>query len=174
MKFAKSFLTGTGAVLLAGLVFTLLAPKAAHAIAATLVQVTNTSANPVPNKDVDQQGRLLYQYYSNCTSTNGTCTITYPAVPAGQRLIIQHVSAIVETPSATTLNVVQFRGGGVYEFLPYQLATANYTNQYTNVINTDVIESFDTGQQPAIDAFSTSSAAFTTLATISGYMISYP
>jgi hypothetical protein len=48
MKFAKSLLTGTCAVMLAGLFLTLLAPKAAHAIAATLVQVTNTTANPVP------------------------------------------------------------------------------------------------------------------------------
>jgi hypothetical protein len=47
MKFVK-FLTGTTAVLLAGLALTLAAPKAAHAIVATLVQVTNTTANPVP------------------------------------------------------------------------------------------------------------------------------
>lgn len=57
MKFAKSFLMGTGAVVLAGLVLTLVAPKAAHAIAATLVQVTNTSSNPVINQDVDSPGR---------------------------------------------------------------------------------------------------------------------
>ena len=35
MKFAKSFLMGTGAVVLAGLVLTLVAPKAAYAIVAT-------------------------------------------------------------------------------------------------------------------------------------------
>jgi hypothetical protein len=49
MKLAKSFLTGTGALVLAGLVLSLLAPKAAHAIAATMVLVENTAATPVPN-----------------------------------------------------------------------------------------------------------------------------
>jgi hypothetical protein len=48
MKSAKSALMGAGCVLLAGLTLTLLAPKAAHALAATLVDVTNTTANPVP------------------------------------------------------------------------------------------------------------------------------
>ena len=48
MKFAKNALMGAGCVLLAGLTLTLFAPKAAHALAATLVDVTNTTANPVP------------------------------------------------------------------------------------------------------------------------------
>jgi hypothetical protein len=48
MKFAKSALMGVGCVLLAGLTLTLFAPKAAHALAATMVDVTNTTANPVP------------------------------------------------------------------------------------------------------------------------------
>jgi hypothetical protein len=47
MKFAN-VMTGATAVLLAGLALTLAAPKAAHALAAALVQVTNTTANPVP------------------------------------------------------------------------------------------------------------------------------
>ena len=136
--------------------------------------MTNTSASPVPNKDVDQRGRSAYQYYSNCTSQSGTCTITFPAVPAGQRLIVEHVSAIVETPTATMLNVVQLRGDGIYQFLPYVGVTSNYSNQYSYIINDGVLASYDAGQAPAIDAFATSGAAFTTLATISGYMISYP
>ena len=174
MKFTKSILTGTGAVVLAGLILSLAVPRAARAVAAALVQVTNTTSNPVPNKDVDQQGRNLYQYYSNCTGSQGTCTITFPTVPAGMRLVIQHVSAITQLPSATTMNVVQLRGSGTYQFLLPQLVPANYSAQYTYVMNTDVLASFDAGQAPAMDAFSTSSSSFTMLATISGYMISYP
>ncbi len=48
MKFAKSTLMGAGCVLLTALTLTLFAPRAAHALAATLVDVTNTTANPVP------------------------------------------------------------------------------------------------------------------------------
>jgi hypothetical protein len=48
MKFAKPALMVVGCVLLTGLTLTLLAPKTVHALAAALVQVTNTTANPVP------------------------------------------------------------------------------------------------------------------------------
>ena len=54
MKFAKSILTGTGAVVLAGLILVALVPKAAHAVAATAVQVVNSPSSPVPNLDVER------------------------------------------------------------------------------------------------------------------------
>lgn len=38
----------------------LVTPRAAHALAAALVQVTNTPANPVPNQDVDAPARHAY------------------------------------------------------------------------------------------------------------------
>src|SRR5271166_3899951 len=47
MKFVKMTLMGIGGVALAVL---LLTPKTAHALVAALVQVTNTTANPVPNQ----------------------------------------------------------------------------------------------------------------------------
>jgi hypothetical protein len=48
MKNFKSILIGASSFVLAGVILTMVAPKAAHALAATLVQVTNTTANPVP------------------------------------------------------------------------------------------------------------------------------
>ncbi len=48
MKFVNSIALGSGGIVLALLSVVLISPKAAHAIAATLVQVTNTTANPVP------------------------------------------------------------------------------------------------------------------------------
>jgi hypothetical protein len=48
MNFAKRLLMVAGAVAVAGILGALVAPKAAHGIVATLVQVVNTSANPVP------------------------------------------------------------------------------------------------------------------------------
>jgi hypothetical protein len=48
MTFAKRLLMVAGTVALAGILGALLAPKAAHGIVATLVQVVNTSGNPVP------------------------------------------------------------------------------------------------------------------------------
>jgi len=51
MNFAKRLLMLAGAIALAGIFGALLAPKAAHGIVATLVQVVNTSVNPVPVKE---------------------------------------------------------------------------------------------------------------------------
>lgn len=48
MKFAKPTLIGIGGVVLAGLLLPFVAPKTVHALAATLVQITNTTSNPVP------------------------------------------------------------------------------------------------------------------------------
>jgi hypothetical protein len=56
MKYTKSILMGTGGFLLAGLTLTLLAPKAAHAVVATLVQVANTSSSPVFVSSVTDPG----------------------------------------------------------------------------------------------------------------------
>ena len=97
MKLAKSCLMGTGAVVLAGLVLSLIAPKAAHALAATLVQVTNTPANPAITQSVPSQAAQLVHLSQTTiggqTSTfvsilpNGTLVPGY-VVPANQYLVI--------------------------------------------------------------------------------------
>ena len=48
MKIAKRLLFGTGSVAVAAAILTLALPKAAHGVVATLVQLVNTAANPVP------------------------------------------------------------------------------------------------------------------------------
>src|SRR5580704_6162253 len=93
MKFAKSFLLGTGAAVLAGFVLTLVAPRAAHAVAAALVQVVNTRSNPVPNQDVDHPGRHAFQ--ASCTITSVFDNIfcdPQPQPPAGTEFVIQNIS----------------------------------------------------------------------------------
>ena len=126
MKPAKNFLMVAGAFALAVVLFVSLAPQAAHALVATLVQVTNTDTNPVPTRGVDNHARsAVYLQLSgsqgdsvafgsqNFISTpfqdaNGTYF-----VPVGKRLVIESVYAGVflqptETPGAmfvdTTLN----------------------------------------------------------------------
>ena len=59
MKFAKSILAGTGAVVLAGLILTMLVPKAAHAVAATAVQVMNPTSNPAVTQSITTQASQL-------------------------------------------------------------------------------------------------------------------
>jgi hypothetical protein len=109
MKFVKSLLIGTGSVVLAGFVLTLLAPKAVHAVVATAVQVMNTSANPVPNKDVDQPGR--HPYTTGCSHNNAptasevTCDTV--ATPVTSELVIQGVNLFF-FPSGTAVPTFLF------------------------------------------------------------------
>lgn len=48
MKFTKWIVMGSGSVILVLLSVVLIHPKTVHALAAALVQITNTDSNPVP------------------------------------------------------------------------------------------------------------------------------
>jgi len=86
MKLTKRWLWGIGGAAALAITSNLLAPKAAHAVAAALVQVVNTRSAPVPNQDVDQPGRHPFPLYcQNC----GINTCLTPAVPANTEFVIQ-------------------------------------------------------------------------------------
>jgi hypothetical protein len=179
MKFAKSMLIGTLGVVLAGLILALVAPKTAHALAATLVQVTNTSANPVPNQDVDNPAQNFYQSVNSTSGCSGTCVVTFAAVPAGKRLIIQQVSSLVTigVSAGTPPADVELRGQGgsnVFQFIPIVPAPANYGAQTQFTAHAGVLASYDSGQIPTVDAFIPSGQTYELLASISGYMVNIP
>jgi len=107
-KLPKSILS-FGAVALAAGVLTLAFPRAAHAVAAVLVEVTNTRSNPVPNQDADAPGRHPYQ--QSCSAfVKVTCFM--PVVPPNTEVVIQTVSMSFSggTPGSLILSSV---GGGV-------------------------------------------------------------
>jgi len=97
MKFAKSILTGAGAVILAGLLLALLAPKAAHAIVATAVQVENTVASPVVSQSIlpgaPFSTSCVTAGSSAGSSERTSCTLS-PATPAGYTFHATYLSAV--------------------------------------------------------------------------------
>jgi hypothetical protein len=101
---------GTGFVVLAALVLTLLAPRAARAIAATAVKVENTRSAPVPNQDVDIAARHPYtaECFTNSPSSEGGqfgCNPA-PAPPAsGFETVIQNVSVGISALAGTGMPV---------------------------------------------------------------------
>lgn len=91
MNLLRKLLSALGGVFLAALLLAALAPRAARGVAAALVQVTNTTSNPVPTISADNPAKHPFQSLCIGQSSSGdaSCTLT---VPAGQELVIQGVT----------------------------------------------------------------------------------
>ncbi len=107
MRFAKRMLMGVGAVALTAMLLNVAAPRAVHALVATLVQVTNTTANPVPVVDLSKSAAQNIELVCINTSPypcflvppTGTIDLTPPTawtVPAGVNFVITDVEINTE------------------------------------------------------------------------------
>jgi hypothetical protein len=92
-----------GAVALATAVLLLAAPRAAHAIAATLVQVTNTAANPAITQGTEKQAAQLVDLFAQPSSgeffnvlPTGNFIYGY-TIPSNQYLVITGVDVTPAT-----------------------------------------------------------------------------
>jgi hypothetical protein len=96
------FLAAACALLVA--TFSIIGPRAVRAAVATLVQVVNTTANPVITSRMDDPGRIPYQSIANpeCTAAAVSCIFSFSAVPAGHRLVVQHVMGSLLLNSAAS------------------------------------------------------------------------
>jgi len=97
MRMTKGMLSAGAAAIVAG-VLILSVPRAVHAVAAALVQVTNTASNPVVTQTVGQQAGQSIQIA--CDNSSGICSqqgqaiVTPYTVPAGQFLVITAVDGV--------------------------------------------------------------------------------
>jgi hypothetical protein len=95
MKFTKWIVMGSGGVILALLSVVLISPRTVHAVAAALVQVTNTRSNPVPTQDVDIAARHPFTATCNVFGNGGGFVVCQPtpAPPTtGVETVIQSVN----------------------------------------------------------------------------------
>jgi len=151
MKSAKNFLMVAGAFGLATILFVVSVPKAAHAIVATLVQITNTASNPVPTWRADNDGRNVVRlYYDEVMPAGTTDSFGNPlndgsnfqvyAVPAGKRLVVDSVSAFAYPPAGQNVFAYLYNGtppGGFGTFTGVPLVsqgTFSGTTYYQNAI----------------------------------------
>jgi hypothetical protein len=93
------------AVGLCGVLLTQFAPKALAQIRAALV------------KNVDEPGRMPYQHevdfgfnFNGCSTR--LCLVAFPAVPAGKRLVVEHVSALVDITNGGQPTLFAFSDSG--------------------------------------------------------------
>jgi hypothetical protein len=106
MNILRKAVTTVGGLFLAALLITAIAPKAARGVAAALVQVTNTSANPVPTVSADanfpyeavicEGAEASCNPFSNFFSVPSTTTTGVPV----KRLVIEDLNAICQGEGA--------------------------------------------------------------------------
>ena len=127
IRLPKSVLS-FGAVALAACVLTLAVPRAADAVAAKLVEVTNTAANPAITQSARNQAAQLVQLTSRplpqavTTFVNaGGQNVAY-SVPSGQSLVVTAVD-ITPPPGCTTApSPFQLTGSGELSNLLWTLS----------------------------------------------------
>lgn len=95
MKRLESHLSLFASSLLAGLLAASLATGSAQSAVASLVQIVNTSANPVPTQDMDNRARQPVSFMTfvmvSPNAQNGYASQAY-RVPTGKRLVVEYVS----------------------------------------------------------------------------------
>jgi len=182
MNFVKRVLMFVGFVVLAAALVSVLAPKATHALVATLVQVANTSANPVPNTDVDNSGRAT-TVLQNCDGRSLvgdgqlSCDTGYN-VPAGQRFVIEELEANCTAPKGNNIysaDVVFVQAGfGTFHMLPL-ISQGVASGQAQYIQNQRVRYYADPGSQLTFYTQTTDTSGNTSCYfAASGYLISYP
>lgn len=95
MNVIRKAVAALGGIFLASLLIAALAPKATRGIAAALVQVTNTTANPVPMLDVNDpayEPASLEFRLIDAASTSITAPSSLPSGAAYRELVINWVT----------------------------------------------------------------------------------
>jgi hypothetical protein len=93
----------------------------AQAIVATLVEVVNPTTSPVPSLNVTDPGRVPYQSIFFISCVNATdCSFSLGTVPAGHRVVVQHISgtlSVSSLPAEVEVTVKGTQDVGLTQFL---------------------------------------------------------
>jgi hypothetical protein len=182
MNLAKKVLMSVGLVVLAAALISTLAPKATHALVATLVQISNTPSSPVPNRDVDLPDRATIQD-QGCTATSfaggntATCSPSF-TVPAGQRFVFQELEASCTAPRGNNIYgasaiLVEAGFGTFHPFVLISEGDGAGQAQYAQ--NQQVHYYADPGSTISFFTYTTDTAGNTNCYfAASGYLINYP
>jgi hypothetical protein len=91
----RSSIVAVGGVAVAVGLITLATPRVVHAVAAALVQVTNTASNPVVTQSVGQQAAQTV-HLTCYTYGNGACTLfSLSGSPSGQYVVPSNESLVI-------------------------------------------------------------------------------
>ncbi len=111
-------------------------------------------------RNQDEPGRNPYSQFAECLGTE--CSLTFPPVPAGQRLVVTFVSMATGNGNG---GPIAFAGHGQdVRFLQSQNATVSITNS-------PIVAYYDAGETPTLNCFCPNTLME---ATLSGYYVSLP
>ncbi len=140
MRFAKRLLMVAGAVALMAIFGMAIAPKAAHGLVATLVQVANTTANPaitqgVPNlasQIVTLSGSVSADSFTKVApfyqlSPQGGSSGTVYSTPSGQNLVITSIE-FAPIGGSGTLNLQFMDGYNIETYEQWNIPSDSITN----------------------------------------------
>lgn len=141
MNVIRKAVTALGGIFLAALLIAALAPKTARGIAAALVQVTNTSSNPVPTvmSGTPFEAALCHSFGATQGTLCGAQSSSFvvPSTTAAgapvKRLVVEHVSGICageNTPLIAAIltgpfvaDAVPNTAGTMFHYFPLTLET---------------------------------------------------
>jgi hypothetical protein len=154
MQSMKRLSISVGAVALLAMLLAVTVPKATRALVAALVQVTNTTANPVPVSDVAPVQAFVQTCRTIVTTgafAENECNLV---VPAGQRWVVQTVSvqAIVDLGVTVTSAEVGGTFGGT-SYSMYLNATPTGTTPGGGAGQYNATQELRFYSDPGIDAF---------------------
>jgi hypothetical protein len=176
MNITRKAVTTLGGIFLAALLITALAPKAARGVAAALVQIANTGADPVPVEDHARQAVLLIADASIVdTASPIAFSGTHGAfsIPPGKRLVIESVSGRLYLPAGSYPVGASLNGtlGTNYdEFLAPPEITFFGSGEILTISSFSQSVHFYTDTPPAI-VFSVSGPASSAYVIASGYLV---
>jgi hypothetical protein len=141
------------------------------------VSIANTDTNPVPVRNLDNAARSPYQETISFNQdqvgfcTNFVCSVSFPAVPAGKRLEVTHVSAVFNAPNGSaTISVQPSFSVRVYLPLPQTYGFGTYVG------GASVTAYVQAGASPTVQlgGLGVNTAPNTATATIVGHLVSVP
>ena len=134
------------------------------------LSIGNTAANPLYIRDVDGPARQPFSFFGNCESTSSNiCQIRVPAIPAGKRLVLQHVNGAVQVFGTTRiLNYNVFVGNGALAMPATVVSADGSTSNYA--INEPVLAYLEPGAELIVQP-SASDTRLIATTRLSGYFV---
>ena len=138
------------------------------------VDVVNPATNPALTRNVDDPGRIAYQTtVTNCSLTETTCSFSFPAVPQGHRLVVEHVSGFLSLNSnASGANVFLTGGANEARSSFFALPGLQFASSGSILFDQAVLQYLDAGSAPFIatvtDVIPNANGS---TATVSGYLL---